>query len=442
MNLTKQPPRRPTNRSMAGVVGVARMVDKARAHNRDTLGQYLYGNDSGLDQRVLDFLDITAETLAQLVSEKDDLEVDQWLSERVKRSSQEIEDFNQSELSRLPIDNRHRQLLKERLAKYAPNRTDIKTVLQSMELDDWGNFWQVDLQALPPRSPYNREVAGMFGVARMADKARATKCGKNGDYKYGQSSAFDQYFLQVLGLDQDQFQQFACANLNDKELSGKVLSKTSIDDQKIAVCNQQARTFGLQAESESDVIKRPYQSHFYRENFEYRRSVVAPNNEQVENWLDLMDYDDQQSFGIMDLARRPPRSPYSQAVLGVAHLARLIDKGRACISGTLGDYQYGSDSAIDRHALAFLAIKVDEFTVKLEQLSTDQQVSDWIKDRSSKTDSQIAEFNGQILALGPTDDGEWSSFRRMMEQLDSHRADIKTYFELMVLEDERAFQFP
>ena len=70
MNLTKQPPRRPTNRSMAGVVGVARMVDKARAHNRDTLGQYLYGNDSGLDQRVLDFLDITAETLAQLVSEK------------------------------------------------------------------------------------------------------------------------------------------------------------------------------------------------------------------------------------------------------------------------------------------------------------------------------------------------------------------------------------
>ena len=47
MNLTKQPPRRPTNRSMAGVVGVARMVDKARAHNKDTLGQYLYGNDSG-----------------------------------------------------------------------------------------------------------------------------------------------------------------------------------------------------------------------------------------------------------------------------------------------------------------------------------------------------------------------------------------------------------
>ena len=47
------------------------MVDKARAHNRDTLGQYLYGYDSGLDQRVLDFLDITAETLAQLVSEKD-----------------------------------------------------------------------------------------------------------------------------------------------------------------------------------------------------------------------------------------------------------------------------------------------------------------------------------------------------------------------------------
>ena len=48
-----------------------------------------------------------------------------------------------------------------------------------------GGCWEVDLQVCPPRSPYNRDVAGLFGLARMADKARASRCQKNGDYKYG-----------------------------------------------------------------------------------------------------------------------------------------------------------------------------------------------------------------------------------------------------------------
>ena len=52
MDLTHQPPRRPTNLSIAGIIGVARLTDKARAHNNETLGEYLYGETSGLDRRV------------------------------------------------------------------------------------------------------------------------------------------------------------------------------------------------------------------------------------------------------------------------------------------------------------------------------------------------------------------------------------------------------
>ncbi|MBI1926331.1 hypothetical protein HYR99_19060 [Candidatus Poribacteria bacterium] len=53
MDLRRQPPRRPSNLSVAGIVGAARMTDKARAHNNETLGEYLYGEDSGLDRRIL-----------------------------------------------------------------------------------------------------------------------------------------------------------------------------------------------------------------------------------------------------------------------------------------------------------------------------------------------------------------------------------------------------
>ena len=36
MDLTRQPPRRPTNLGIAGIVGAARLTDKARSHNAET----------------------------------------------------------------------------------------------------------------------------------------------------------------------------------------------------------------------------------------------------------------------------------------------------------------------------------------------------------------------------------------------------------------------
>ena len=46
MDLTRQPPRRPSNLGIGGIVGAARMVGKARAYNDETLGEFLYGENS------------------------------------------------------------------------------------------------------------------------------------------------------------------------------------------------------------------------------------------------------------------------------------------------------------------------------------------------------------------------------------------------------------
>ena len=228
MDLTKQPPRRPTNLAIAGMAGVARMADKARAHNNETLGEYLYGNDSGLDKKVLDFFGLSAEAFADSAEEQGDETLSRWLLSQVEKTKAGIEAFNQQEVSLEPKDDWHKQMLRERVAKYAPERTDIKTVLQSMELDDWGSFWPVDLQHRPPRSPHCRDVAGMFGLARMADKARAAQCGRVGEYKYGQRSALDQYLLDFLGISEDLFQQGAVANPNDLELGERIFSLSLI----------------------------------------------------------------------------------------------------------------------------------------------------------------------------------------------------------------------
>ena len=72
MDLTRQPPRRPSNAQVAGIVGLARMIDKARGHNAGTIGEFKYGDDSGLDVEVLEFINMDAAEFAEAVDELDD----------------------------------------------------------------------------------------------------------------------------------------------------------------------------------------------------------------------------------------------------------------------------------------------------------------------------------------------------------------------------------
>ena len=78
MDLTRQPPRRPSNLGIGGIVGAARMADKARAHNNETLGEFLYGGESGLDRKILDLLGISDEEFAEALDEHDDQSQSNW----------------------------------------------------------------------------------------------------------------------------------------------------------------------------------------------------------------------------------------------------------------------------------------------------------------------------------------------------------------------------
>ena len=102
MDLTRQPPRRPSNLAVAGIVGAARMTDKARAHNKETLGEYIYGENSGLDQRVLAFLGISADAFAEAADEHDDTALGHWVLETSGKTAAEIAEFNDAALSQLP----------------------------------------------------------------------------------------------------------------------------------------------------------------------------------------------------------------------------------------------------------------------------------------------------------------------------------------------------
>ncbi len=425
MDLTRQPPRRPSNLAVAGIVGAARMTDKARAHNDETLGEYVYGENSGLDQRVLTFLGISADGFAEAAGEHDDTALGNWVLETSEKSAAEIAEFNDAELRQLPDTDAHKQRLKDRLARYAPGRTDITTVLQSMELDDWGSFWQVDLTAGPPRSARTEDIAGICGVARMADKARAERAGKIGEYKYGDDSGQDVRILTFLGISAADFQEAAVNNPNDLEIGAWVRENCDKSDDAIETFNETLINYAPNEASQ--------------ERFNARLQEIDPTRTDITTWVALQDLDDQLSFGIIDLNRRAPRSPYNTDVYGMVQLARLVDKGRAFNSNTLGAYFYGEDSGIDRATLAFLGVSAIEFAEKLQTLSTDAEVEAWLKAERPKSDADIATYNERMTQMGPTDERYKALMANMINRIAPERTDINTWFALMLLDDEKTF---
>ena len=425
MDLTRQPPRRPSNLGISGIVGVARMTDKARAHNDETLGEYIYGESSGLDQRVLTFLGISADAFAAAADAHDDTALGHWVLETSGKTAAEIAEFNDAALSQLPDTDAHKQRLKDRLARYAPGRTDITTVLQSMELDDWGSFWQVDLTVSPPRSARATDIAGICGVARMADKARAERAEKIGEYVYGDNSGQDVRILNFLGISAADFQEAAVNNPNDLEIGAWVRENCDKSDNEVEAFNETLVNYGPNEASQ--------------ERFNARLQEIDPSRTDITTWVALQDLDDQLSFGIIDLNRRAPRSPYNTDVCGMVQLARLIDKGRAFNSNTLGAYFYGEDSGIDRATLTFLGVSAAEFAEKLETLSTDAEVAAWLKADHPKSDADIKAYNERMTQMGPTDERYKALMASMINRIAPERTDINTWFALMLLDDEKTF---
>ncbi len=420
MNLKRQPPRRPTNLGIAGIVGAARMTDKARAANEETLGDYLYGETSGLDRRVLAFLGISADAFAAAVKEHDDAALSNWVLETSGKTASEIAAFNEERLTQLPDTDEHKQRMQERIARFAPGRTDIKTGLQSMELDDWGSFWQVVLTERPPRSARAKDVGGICGVARMADKARAERAGKIGEYKYGDASGQDVRILAFLGISAADFQEAAVNNPNNFELGDWVLENSGKSTAEVDAFNHTLVNYAPSEET--------------RERFESRCREVGVSPTEITTWVALQDVDDERSFGIVDLERRAPRSPFVTDICGIVHVARMVDKGRAANSDSLGLYYYGEDSKMDRIALGFLGLTPDAFAAALKTLPTDAEVDAWLRENYPKDEADIAAHNERLLQAGPSSEREWAFVKKMLGHTDA-----KTWFEFAVIDDEKTF---
>ena len=115
-------PRDILNKEVAGICGVARMADKARAAHTGDIGSYKYGTNSEQDTEILAFLGISAETFQEAAVQIDhDVKLGAWILDNCERSSEEVSKFNrkmkawwQSKMPQDEFSKRRRKLSYER----------------------------------------------------------------------------------------------------------------------------------------------------------------------------------------------------------------------------------------------------------------------------------------------------------------------------------------
>jgi hypothetical protein len=125
--------------------------------------------------------------------------------------------------------------------------------------------------------------------------------------------------------------------------------------------------------------------------------------------------------------------------MGVIGLARLVDKGRASLSHSLGEYFFGKDSFLDSHVLKFLGISADAFKNELPDLPDDGSVLNWLQEQVKKSDTDTTSFNNRITNQGPHNSRQKSWFRNRVNGLDPNRPDIETLITMVQLDDQITF---
>ena len=137
-DLTKFPPRSPRVR-LGGFVILPRCLDKGRATVAGKNGEYHYA--CPMDHRFLDFVGIDPEELKKHLG-KSDTEILEWITAHAKhkRTMPEILAWSAWQDNAAPDNPDSREYFNSLHKAGAPNRKDITTWFDVLDMDDYASF--------------------------------------------------------------------------------------------------------------------------------------------------------------------------------------------------------------------------------------------------------------------------------------------------------------
>ena len=140
----------------------------------------------------------------------------------------------------------------------------------------------------------------------------------------------------------------------------------------------------------------------------------------------------------MDLTTDVPRSGYDK-LGGIGFLPRSIDKGRADLAGTLGEYVVREGRTV--RMLEFLGIETDAFIDALRTRPTDAEMLAWVREHRRPLSAEaIDDFNREMATDEPREGSnwDWPRFRAFLDECgQGHRTDIRRHYDRLDLDESR-----
>jgi len=122
---------------------------------------------------------------------------------------------------------------------------------------------------------------------------------------------------------------------------------------------------------------------------------------------------------------------------GHVHLARMIDKCRAVLAGTEGEYIY--PCPMDLRLMEFAGITDQQFTEAVKANPNDEGVAQWFRGVAKPhAAAELEEWNRMMLDRGPSTPEKQAYFNKLRDAVNPSRTDLTAWSDLQDLEEGRA----
>lgn len=145
------------------------------------------------------------------------------------------------------------------------------------------------------------------------------------------------------------------------------------------------------------------------------------------------------NYASPDLTQHPPRSPRVR-LGGYVILPRCLDKCRATLAGKNGEYHYACPT--DQKFLQFAGVDPEALKAEVKKGRSDTEILDWINTHGSQKRSEwaIAQWSAMAEQAVPANNESREFFNGLVSAAKAvHREDIRTWFELLDLDDYVTF---
>jgi hypothetical protein len=139
-----------------------------------------------------------------------------------------------------------------------------------------------------------------------------------------------------------------------------------------------------------------------------------------------------------NLTKQSPRSP-KERLGGYALMARMIDKGRAHLNGTIGEYHF--DCPLDNMLFSFKGVKGADVRELLSTGADDGKIVGWFNAHGApKTPEEIKAWSDGLMSVTPyTDPGKKEFFIAECKKLGLDPEET-TLFQWLDADDKASFK--